>query len=172
METDRYTNGNITIRRVQPGDAPALYDFYDALSPGSKRTFAPFGQNPTLDKYEEVVAANASPAGDKFDLVAVQGDRIVGWSFVWDLNKKEPFFGLGVADEIHGRGWGSRLMDSVLATMRQSGLKKLYLTVVTDNNKAWGLYGRRGFVRMGEFAGSDGLPYYRMILDLDSTTSS
>ena len=157
----------ITIRRVQAGDGPTLYDFWDVLSQASKRTFAPFGANPTLDQYEEVVNANAPAAETKYDLVAIKGATIIGWSFVWALNSTaphEPVFGLGVADAFHGQGVGSQLMDSVLAAMRQRGMPRLYLTVVTDNNKAWQLYGRRGFVRYDEFSGPDGLAFYRMAL--------
>lgn len=156
---------SVVIRRLQAGDAPALYDFYDALSPRSQRTFAPFGRNPPLEKYEEVVQGN-SPGGDKYDLVALDGARIVGWSFVWSLGAAEPVFGLGVADEYHGQGVGSRLMDAVLAAMRQSGMSQLYLTVVTDNARAWQMYARRGFTRYDEFTGEDGLAYYRMAADL------
>ncbi len=125
-----------------------------------------------MDQYEQVVSANCNGRGDKYDLVAVQGKRIVGWGFVWDLDKQEPFFGLGVSDEYHDQGWGGRLMDNVLAAMHQRNLKRLYLTVVTDNARARHLYSQRGFVYIGEFTGSDGLPYYRMVADLDGRSSS
>ena len=68
----------ITIRRVQAGDAQALYEYYERLSPASKRTFAPFGPQPTLAQYEEVVRDNNPESGSKYDLVAVAGDRLVG----------------------------------------------------------------------------------------------
>ena len=116
---------------------------------------------------------NGSPGTrNKFDLIAVQGTRIIGWGFVWDLDRQEPFFGLGVADAYHSRGWGGRLMDGVLAAMHQRGLKRLHLTVVTDNVRARRLYNQRGFVYTGEFTGSDGLPYYRMVADLDRASPS
>ena len=105
----------------------------------------------------------------KFDLVAVKGSDIVGWSFVWALQSTaphEPVFGLGVMDAYHGQGVGGQLMDSVMEAMRQRSMPKLYLTVVTDNNKAWQMYGRRGFVKYGEFTGLDGVSYYRMAADL------
>jgi hypothetical protein len=51
-------DSTITRRRVKAGDGPALYDFYDNLSQASKRTFAPFGPDPTLDKYEEFTGSD------------------------------------------------------------------------------------------------------------------
>ena len=158
----------LAIRRLRPDDAPALYDFYERLSPSSKRTFAPFGQHPALAQYENVVHDNDAAVDAKFDLVAVEENsgRIAGWGFVWDLSSDQPIFGLGVADEYHGQGVGRDLMDGVLDAMRQRGLRKLYLTVVTDNARAWQMYTRRGFVRYDEFTGEDGLPYYRMAAEL------
>ncbi len=155
----------ILYRRAQAGDATGLCNFWDALSAASKRTFAPFGQSPRLDQYEDVVRGNDPVSGDKHDLVAVAGDRIIGWGFVWALTADEPVFGLGVADAYHGQGVGAGLMDAVLAVPRVSNLPRLYLTVVTDNQRAWGLYARRGFVRYGAFIGEDGLHFYRMARD-------
>lgn len=153
---------HIAIRRLAPGDAPALAAFYNALSASSKRTFDPLGATTAAPPCEAIVNDNQPDAGTKYDLVAVDGPRIVGWSFVWDLLGAEPVFGLAVADEYHGRGLGGALMDAVLAAMRERGLESIYLTVVRDNVKARGLYERRGFVTYGAFTREDGLPFYRM----------
>jgi regulation of enolase protein 1 (concanavalin A-like superfamily)/GNAT superfamily N-acetyltransferase len=151
------------IRRLTPGDAAALVDFYNALSPASKRTFRPLDAQTTLPVCEAIVRDNLPAAESKLDLVAVDGTRVAGWSFVWDLGGPEPVFGLAVADDYHGRGLGSALMDAVLAAARQKGLSTIYLTVVRDNDKARGLYARRGFATYGAFTGQDGLPYFRMV---------
>jgi regulation of enolase protein 1 (concanavalin A-like superfamily)/ribosomal protein S18 acetylase RimI-like enzyme len=163
-------DSQITLRRVQASDAPALYTFYNQLSQASKRTFAPFGANPALANYEDVVQGNLASPADKYDLVALVGECIVGWGFVWTLAAPEPVFGLGVADEYHGKGVGGQLMDAVLDAMRQRSMRWVYLTVVTDNFRAWQMYGRRGFMRYGAFTGADGLPYYRMVADLQSAS--
>jgi regulation of enolase protein 1 (concanavalin A-like superfamily)/ribosomal protein S18 acetylase RimI-like enzyme len=151
------------IRRLTPGDAAALVNFYNRLIPASKRTFRPLDAQTTLPVCEAIARDNGPAAETKLDLVAVDGPRVVGWSFVWDLNGTEPVFGLAVADDYHGRGLGSALMDAVLAAARQRGLDTIYLTVVRDNDKARGLYERRGFVTYGAFTGQDGLPYFRMV---------
>jgi ribosomal protein S18 acetylase RimI-like enzyme len=156
------------IRRFQPGDEERLAQFYNGLSKASRRTFRPLGWETSAARCAEIVAENL--AGSKYDLVAVtglgEGTEIVGWSFVWDLWSKEPNFGLGIADAYQGKGLGGTIMDQVLADVQAAGVERVYLIVVQDNYVAYGMYGRRGFVRYGETLGEDGLAYYKMVADL------
>ena len=156
-------DSSIQIRRLCAGDAPALVDFYNGLSASSIRTFRPLDIKATLPVCEAIVCNNQPDSATKYDLVAVADGRIVGWSFIWDWTGAEPMFGLSVADAYHGQGVGSALMDSVMRAAREQGLARVYLTVVRDNDKAWQMYQRRGFVKYGAFTGDDGLPYFRMV---------
>ena len=88
--------------------------------------------------------------------------KIVGWSFIWDLQGAEPVFGLAVADSYHHRGLGKRLISKVMDWAQIHRIPKVYLTVVQDNVNAWRLYEKYGFVRYGEMVGEDGLPYFKM----------
>jgi len=140
--------------------------FYNRLTEASIRTFRPIGLKATLDTCKEIVAANQARVETKYDLVAFDGDTIVGWSFLWDLDREHPTFGIGVADAYHGRRLGARLMDAVLEEAKRRAKTGVELTVVQDNEKAWRMYERRGFVQYDEFVGADGLLYYRMALRL------
>ncbi len=154
----------IAMRQIEPGDAVALAEFYNGLSAASKRTFRPLGMTTAVAACEAVICDNQPEVGEKFDLVAMDGARVIGWSFLWGL-RAEPVFGLGVADVYHGQGVGGALMDRVLAEAHTRDIKHVVLTVVQDNEKAWRMYARRGFVRYGEFVEeADGLSYYRMAL--------
>ena len=155
----------IVTRRVDAGDANALAAFYNGLSPRSIRTFRPLGKTTTLDVCQDIVQDNVLDA-EKCDFVVVDEDRIIGWSFVWGVASEEPTLGLCVADTHQGRGLGSALLDRALAAARERGLVRVHLTVVQDNSIALRLYESRGFVRCGEFVGSDGLDYYRMRVQL------
>ncbi len=150
------------IRRLTPQDAETLARFYNGLSEESKRTFRPLGPKTTPEICREVARANRPEADEKFDLIALAEGEIIGWCFLWDLKSPEPTFGLAVADAYQGKGLGSTLMDRVMAEARARGLATVILTVVTDNERAWRLYQKRGFVRYGTFLGDDGLWYYRM----------
>jgi len=154
--------GSLIIRRVAPGDAPALARFYVGLGHEAQRAFRPMGGAADLAACESVVRDNAPGRDIKHDLVAVNDSAIVGWCFLWSVRADTPTLGLAVADAWRGRGLGSRLADRILDVARRRGKLHVQLTVVQDNERAWRLYERWGFVRSMEFVGSDGLPYYRM----------
>jgi GNAT superfamily N-acetyltransferase len=139
-----------TIRRLAPGDEGALVAFYNQLSTASKRTFRPIGPVALPEVCAGIVAGNALDVGTKFDLVAVNDGRIIGWSFLWNLDTNEPMFGLAVADAYHGQGLGTALMLHVMQAAREMELPNVYLTVVTDNTMAWRLYEKQGFVTYDE----------------------
>ena len=154
------------IRQIARGDAEALVLFYNALSEASKRTFHPLDTTATVKQGRDIIEDNAPEMAKKYDLVALDGERIVGWSFLWSIESGIPTLGLGVADACHSRGVGRALMDRILFDARQRGIKQITLTVVEDNERALRMYGRRGFVRHEAFTGEDGLPYYRMSVHL------
>ncbi|MFQ6043307.1 MAG: GNAT family N-acetyltransferase [Candidatus Poribacteria bacterium] len=160
---------SVIIRRIKLGDASALVEFYNGLSESSKRTFQPIDYTTTRDVCEKIIKDNNPKTEKKFDLVAIHKKQIIGWSFLWNLESGEPTFGLGVADDYQGRGLGSRLIDRVMATASERGFRKVFLTVVQENEVAWKLYEKRGFVKYGEFVGKDGLAYFRMVAELDSS---
>ena len=159
----------VVIRQIRLGDENALVEFYNGLSESSIRTFRPLGYKTTLNVCEDIVQDNSPEIDKKFDLVVLHETRIVGWSFLWNMPSNEPTFGLGVADDFQGKGWGSKLIDSVMKSARERGLKKVLLTVVQDNPVAWKMYEKRGFVKYGEFVGEDGFDYFRMVAELSTT---
>ena len=160
----------ILIRRIAEGDAGLLADFYNGLSTPSKRTFRPLGETTAPCKCEEIIRDNAAVPEVKCDIVACDDGLIVGWSFLWNLASDAPTLGLAVADAYHGRRLGARLMEAALDAAQERGIRKVALTVVQDNEKACGMYERRGFVKKNAFTGEDGLPYFGMIRERERTT--
>jgi len=152
-----------TIRRLQPGDAEALAGFYNGLSREAIRMFRPLGARTSVDACAKIVLANGAGVETRFDLIALSGTRIVGWSFLWDLDTEKPLFGLATADDQRRKGLGGELMSRVMAVARERGLARVFLTVVKDNDAAWRMYEKRGFATQGEFVEkSDGLTYLQM----------
>ncbi|MBN1349895.1 GNAT family N-acetyltransferase [candidate division KSB1 bacterium] len=154
------------IRQPELADATALMQFYNRLSVESKRTFRPLGEKTTLEACQAIIDKNNMTNFVNYDLVACVNERIVGWSFIWGIDSETPVFGLGIADDYQGKGLGSRLMDDILIVARQLRLKKVYLTVVTDNLIAVKMYEKRGFVRYDESLEDDGLMYYKMVAEI------
>ena len=64
----------IKKRRLRPRDAEALQTFYNGLSDETKRLFAPFGRQMSLELSRKV-ARNAD--GSRYDIVLLQHDSIV-----------------------------------------------------------------------------------------------
>jgi len=152
------------IRRLTPDDAAALGGFYDGLSDRAKRLFRPLGIKSTPEQCRDVAEGNLPAADTHFDLIAMLGDRLVGWAFLWNQADKpgEAALGLAVADDVQGRGIGRRLMAALMAAARARRLRRINLTVVQDNLAAQRLYEECGFIRTGSLTGSDGLDYFSM----------
>jgi len=156
------------FRRLREEDATALEIFYNSLSKNSKRTFRPLGEKTTLKTCTEICQANQQERNQKYDLVVFLNEQIISWAFIWDLHQTEPFFGIGIADEHQGQGLGKKLMKLILNEANNQNLEKLYLTVVKDNQIAWKMYQKFGFVQYDEYLEKDGLIYFRMVADLKS----
>ena len=162
------TSPKFTIRRLRVADAQSLAVFYNHLSLESKRTFRPIGPITIPEKCAEIAADNGHKGKkeQKYDLIAVYEGQIIGWGFIWDLLTDSPTYGLVVADAYHNQGVGKLLMTSVMDWARNYGLGEVHLTVVQDNVVAINLYQQYGFVKIGEFTGDDGQPYFRMVTSL------
>jgi ribosomal-protein-alanine N-acetyltransferase len=82
--------------------------------------------------------------------VAEIDGRVVGW--VVGLvagTRREPWgriYALAVHPEGRGRKIGPRLLDEMIATLRQQKAGRIYLEARTDNSPAIKLYERAGFV--------------------------
>jgi len=111
-----------------------------------------------------VVEDNRPGIETKLDLVATRGRRIIGWCFLWDLDKTEPTLGLAIADRHQGQHLGTRLMMALMEAARNQGITTIKLIVVQNNHVAQRLYQKFGFERVDEFASTeDGLSYWRMV---------
>jgi len=151
------------FRRITIEDADRLVDFYNGLSQASIRTFCPLGKQTTREVVDKIILDNKHWVNKKYDLVIVDDGKVVGWSFIWELKQKEPVFGLAVADAYHHQGLGKQLIKRVMNWADKHQIPQVFLTVVQDNQVAWRLYEKYGFVKYGEMIGeNDGLPYFKM----------
>ncbi|HZD04918.1 MAG TPA: ribosomal protein S18-alanine N-acetyltransferase, partial [Longimicrobiales bacterium] len=77
------------------------------------------------------------------------GHGVVGYAVLWWVQAHGELANLAVRREHRGRGFGSRLLDRVLERARELGIRNLYLEVRVSNERAVGLYERRGFLEIG-----------------------
>ena len=158
---------SVAIRPLAKNDASALVKFYNCLSEASIRTFRPLGEKTSIDVCQRIVDENILPPYKRYDLVCWHATELTGWAFIENLDKNKPELGLAVADFLQGQGVGKILLSQLLDWASQKEIQKVYLIVVTDNQRAINLYESHGFVTYGEeFNEADQLPYFHMVANL------
>jgi RimJ/RimL family protein N-acetyltransferase len=157
----------VDLRALKQADAQALAAFYNGLQPATIRTFRPLGDRTTLPACELIAVENHTAPCSRFDLLAVNRDVIVGWAFLANLTSAQPYLGIVVAERWQGKGIGKTMLGRLLAWGRDHAVSKVYLMVVTDNQRAINLYTSHGFATYDEeFDELDQLPYFHMVVKL------
>jgi [ribosomal protein S18]-alanine N-acetyltransferase len=91
-------------------------------------------------------------------LVAADGQEVVGYGVLWCIADEGELANIAVRGDIRGRGLGASLLDHLIETARQRGVKSLYLEVRPSNRTALRLYESRGFDEIGVRKGYYDLP--------------
>ena len=138
----------ILIRRSEPNDAAAVRDIYAGIVAYSGTLQLPYPSIEIWQKRLTDVPAHAH------SLVAeVNGEIVgnVGLEVCTSVRRRHVgTFGIGVKDECQGQGIGSALLEAVINLADNwLNLKRLELTVYTDNQAAVHLYKKYGFVIEG-----------------------
>jgi acetyltransferase len=150
--------GEYTVRPIQPDDAQMLQDLVKGLKPESRyfRFVSAMQELPasmlarlTLIDYDREMALvavvhdrSANTDGD-----IVETERIVGVSrCITNPDQTSCEFSLLVADELGGKGLGSRLMESIMDVAREKGLAEIEGLVLTQNSAMLKLMRGLGFV--------------------------
>jgi acetyltransferase len=137
--------GEYTIRPIHPDDASMLQELMHKLSPESRyfRFVSSMAELPpamlarfTLIDYDREMALVAvlkdRKAGDDGEMV--ESERIVGVSrYVTNPDQSSCEFALVVADDLAGKGLGSRLMESIMDVAREKGLAEIEGLVLANN---------------------------------------
>ncbi len=92
-------------------------------------------------------------AGYLAEVLASPRDGLLGYFVAMPVVDELHLLNLTVAPAWQGRGLGRALLDAVEAHGRALGLVALWLEVRQSNERARGLYRRRGFVEVGRRPG-------------------
>jgi putative acetyltransferase len=91
--------------------------------------------------------------GQNISIVAISNERIVGNAGLRIGNGRRSHagaIGMGVADDVHGCGIGTRLLSALIdAADNWLNIRRLELTVYPDNGEAISLYRKFGFENEG-----------------------
>jgi acetyltransferase len=133
------------VRPIRPDDAQMLQNLVRGLSPESRyfRFVSSFNELPatmlsrfTLIDYDREMAlvAVVRERTSDADGVFTEIDRIVGVSrYVITPDQQSCEFSLVVAEDMKGRGLGSRLMESIMDAARERGLAEIVGLVLRGN---------------------------------------
>ena len=140
------------IRRVQAGDAPALAYIQ---TESWKAAFQNILDKKTLDRctnidratsmYEKLLEENK---GNGYILTLDGQPHCIAW---WDTARDPDLYGKAELICIHSlsqnwrKGYGSLMMDRVLADIKDSGFSEVILWVFVDNIRARKFYESKGF---------------------------
>lgn len=158
------TKRPFTLRLAQPKDVPSI------TSLGSSVFAASFGYSLPPSDLEDYLNTAYSPSSIASDLsspnidviVAVSpenDDQVLGFSqltqgtiepCVKGSEKPIELQRLYVSQECHGKGVARALVEKVEEMARKRGFKTMWLGVWEENFKAQKVYGKFGFVRVGE----------------------
>ena len=143
------------IRLAGPGDAEALLALQHRLdAQSSSMLLEPAEREQDPEPLRTLLAAQNRTWGS-FDLIAEapdapkQPDRLAGWLEVQVLPYRRArhtgYLVIGVDAAAAGHGIGTALLTEAVAEATRRGLRRLELTVMTDNLRAVALYLRGGF---------------------------
>lgn len=121
----------VQIRPVRRDDAPALERLYRGVGAESRRSrFFSLG---TQQIDQEVQRLTRDPAGDHLALVAEESGHLIGVASYERTGATEADFAVLVADECHGRGVGTLLIEQLAAGARAQGVTELTGDVLSGN---------------------------------------
>ncbi len=149
------------VRDIRPEDAEALIAFHGGLSPETV-VFRFFGPHPVLSEREVKRFTNVDGA-DRVALVAERADRMIAVArYDRAPGRDEAEVAFVVADAFQGRGIGTTLLEHLVVTARQHGIKRFVAETLLDNHRMIQVLRDAGFTRHSQ--GSRGV--VRVVLDI------
>jgi RimJ/RimL family protein N-acetyltransferase len=137
-----------SARLARPDDAAALLGLQRRLDTQSRFMLLEPGEREQAPDQLCHRLTGQDRAGS-FDLIAEEDGRLLGWLSLEVLPYRRArhtgYLVAGVDADAAGRGIGACLLTTSVEEARRRGLRRLELTVMTDNLRALGLYLRCGF---------------------------
>jgi acyl-CoA synthetase (NDP forming)/RimJ/RimL family protein N-acetyltransferase len=133
----------LRLRATTPEDFGDIKAFYDQLSEDSRfLRFHGFGRT------DAVARAEAEASGvDRLALIGRLGGRVVAvasWNGLREMEVAEVAF--AVADDLHGRGIGTRTLEQLAAIAADRGIRRFDAEVMAGNRPMLDVFENAGFV--------------------------
>ena len=147
----------VEIRLIQMDDKERLIYFFAQMAPDSRSFFNRHNGNLNW-------AMRFFEGTDRQDMcrwIASDGDEMVGYVFLWDIDTMIPWLGIAVAERMRGKHFGQALIETAVSWCREQHKGGILLTTHMANVRAQTLYERCGFERLGVHSASNELLYLK-----------
>jgi RimJ/RimL family protein N-acetyltransferase len=158
---------SVTLRFVEPDDAPALQNYFRSLSQRSRhsRFLGAMSELPATLLGEFIHAGE----GDRYSAIAttdVDGvERIIGEvRYAFDADSSSVEFGMSIDDRWQGQGIGSALLKNLQCRALAFGARRMFGDTLRSNAVMMGLARKSGFAFMPS-PGDWGLVRFEKIID-------
>ncbi|HXC54680.1 MAG TPA: GNAT family N-acetyltransferase [Rhizomicrobium sp.] len=141
----------VTIRRVQQSDLAALLDIYNHYVVTTPITF---DLEPRTLAQRQLWLDSFKAAGRHQCFVAVRGATPIGWSCSGKFRDKAAYdtsveMSVYLAPQLHGRGLGRRLYNTVIDALQGEDIHRLYAGITLPNAASVALHLAFGFHPVG-----------------------
>lgn len=145
----------IHVRPIEPDDFEREREFVDGLSPRTAYQRLMSARKPSDEELRRWTHIDPSREGALVATVFVDGrERQVGVArYVMEDREGEADIAIVIADDWQGQGIGMRLLSALIDLARQSGIRRLYGSTLSENRGMLGLARRFGF-RLSKQAGA------------------
>jgi phosphinothricin acetyltransferase len=139
------------IRRIQPGDLPALLDIYNHYV---RETAITFDLEPRTLEQRRVWLDGFSDTGRYQCFVAVKDGRPIGWASSGRFRERAAYdttveTSVYLAPDACGQGLGKRLYQTLFDALAGQDIHRAYGGVTQPNDASNRLHEGMGFVRAG-----------------------
>jgi ribosomal protein S18 acetylase RimI-like enzyme len=136
----------VFVKRATQEHGPGIKRFFETLSPESWECFQ---AHPFTD---EVIARRMERSENFDDLVyvALAGETVAAYFFLWSINNPVPLLGIGIADAWQNCKMGQKLMTILIDDAKKLDKVGIELTTRLDNERAFHVYQKLGFQYYGD----------------------
>lgn len=145
---------DMRIRLLGVQDRERVYAFFRALGEEGGTFFNRNGHN---EKYTYAFLDGERPNHIYWAAVAdtPQGEEIAGLVFLFKIDTKIPWLGIGITEKWKGRHLGGRLMTAAKEWAQANGAGGILLTTARENLRAQKLYENMGYKNIGHYCNGE-----------------
>lgn len=134
----------VNIRKMVEGDRNAVIDFFNNMGPETRGFF-----NRDNGNFKNVLAYLEGTKDDLVYFIAERNNEMLGMVFFFYWQKKVPWLGIAVGENVKGTGVGTALMKYAKDYATEHNKGGILLTTHVANLRGQVLYEHSGYERMG-----------------------